>query len=696
MKKMNFQRPNKTPQPETCSHGVKYRAEIDGLRAVAVLAVVFYHASITLGGIRFVPGGFFGVDIFFVISGYLIGFNVLSEVRNGKFSMAGFLERRVRRIVPALYVMLAGTLAASWFLVLNRKMMEVAESVLATVTLWSNIYFWQQGGYAADANSLKPLIHTWSLSVEEQFYLLLPGVTLLCIRWRPRAMMPVLLLGTLGSFALCILVRSQWPSATFYLFPTRSWELLFGFVLACAELGRGSRGNFGGRVGFVAVAAGLLAILFSIAVCDENDSRPGMLTLLPVFGTALVIWFGGNGDRVSRWLSTSPLVAIGLISYSLYLWHQPIFALTRHFSVDALGLGTLIGLIAISFVVGSLSWKFVEQPFRHRRAASRRWVWGLFGGGATLLVFASSVVIVGRGFPDRFPNILATGDPPSEFVVLGSDGRPCHRTKELPGCHFEIGGPGTGWVLIGDSHASVLGNSLLDGLGGRVRSLDVFTSGGCPVIFDVDYMYPVKGDPIGCQLRNEFIRERLRELPPSIVVYAARMGAWLEGTRFDNGEGGVEPGQMDLLVPVTPGQGDRINALIERVTSTIQTIMEMGHTVILVYPVPEVGWHVPETLRKIIPQNQSDVTRFFQEEGLTTSLSRYFERNQKAFAAYDALGEDPRLLRVYPHQLFCSDTTCRCSTHDDKSFFYSDDDHLSSFGARLLVGRILEIGAPGK
>jgi peptidoglycan/LPS O-acetylase OafA/YrhL len=682
-----------TPAPDTTARPAGergpasgYRPEIDGLRAIAVGCVVVYHAGFELFGVRLLPGGFLGVDVFFVISGYLIGSRVLAGLSAGTFSLVSFYEHRARRILPALYAMLAVSLVAGWFLLFSGQMLELGTSALATVTFWSNVFFWQQGGYAAEASTLRPLLHTWSLSVEEQFYLLFPLAILLLHRALRRAILALLILGAVLSLGLAECASGRLPSASFYLLPTRVWELLAGVILAQMQLG-GTFSRAAPATRNVLGMAGLLALLLPAALFDENTKHPGILTAIPVAATALIIWLGAQG-WAARLLSIRPLVVVGLMSYSIYLWHQPLFAFARLVSVNALTQPQLLGLTAMTAIAGALSYRFVERPFRDRSRFGNRSIWVLTLGGLVVLAGASAIIVGQQGFPTRFPAVLNGANPKPTWTMLTQNGEPCHRNDSAAGCHFEFGGNGPHWVLIGDSHAGVLATGLYDRAKTFASSFDAMIWGGCPVIFDVDYLGTPPEDSMGCYAANQERRAQLRALPPSVVVYSARMGAWLEGTRFDNGEGGVEPGYMDLLTPTTPFSGDRTKALQAKVTATIKEILSMGHQVVLVYPVPEVGWNVPQTVRKLVPT--LDANAWIADTGLTTSRERYFERNHLAFEAYDAVGEDPRLVRIYPDQIFCDASTGRCHTHDEASFFYSDDDHLSAPGADQVIAKIMQ------
>src|SRR4051794_21518271 len=361
-----------------------YREDIDWLRAIAVLAVVAFHFEAPA-----VFGGFVGVDIFFVISGYLITGIIQSEVRGGSFSFARFYERRVRRLLPALYAMVALTAIPSFYYLLTSERQEFFRSVAAVVTFTSNFFFFAQTGYFDHAAVEKPLLHTWSLAVEEQFYLALPVLMWLLLRggrdarWR----LPMALVAfSVASFALCIwLMKTDRSATAFFMSPPRAWEFLIGGIVAVknfpvlrhAMLRRSARG----------IALVLLAIpIFSLR---QGAGFPGFNALLPCIGAALFIWSGIGMPSLSR-SRFSPLEIVrffGRISYSLYLWHWPLFTFAR-FSKTSLVLGPFdkLALFTLTVAISYQSWRFVEQPFRRGALVPTRGAFQIAGASTAVLL----------------------------------------------------------------------------------------------------------------------------------------------------------------------------------------------------------------------------------------------------------------------------------------------------------------------
>lgn len=382
----------------TLARSSQYRPDIDGLRAVAVLSVLFFHEKI-----KRVAGGFVGVDIFFVISGYLITSIIAKDIASGKFSFISFYERRLRRIFPALFFVLFGCTVIAAVLFTPEDFIAFAKETIATTCFVSNFYFLSQsatGGYFANLSDLQTLLHTWSLAVEEQFYFLFPALLLLLWRWAKLRAVRWLAVLAVISFALGVWLTHRNPSAAFYLLPSRAWELLLGSLLALNAVPpikiRFVR-EFAGIVGLALIACSDLLI-------TDQMPFPGWIAFAPCFGAWLIIY---AGKESSTWANTilafPPLVFIGVISYSLYLWHWPLIVFAQYVLVGDLGRAAKIAVICASLLMAFLSFEFVESPFRGRDSAfSRRQVFTL-GLAASLVSLALAFTISSTGgLPQRF------------------------------------------------------------------------------------------------------------------------------------------------------------------------------------------------------------------------------------------------------------------------------------------------------
>lgn len=437
---------------------VKYRREIDGLRAVAVIPVIFFHA-----GFKAFEGGFVGVDVFFVISGYLITTIILSDMNNNKFSIVTFYERRARRILPALFFVMLCCLPFAWLWLLPNHLKDFSQSLTAISVFSSNILFWQESGYFGTASELKPLLHTWSLAVEEQYYVLFPLVLMalwkLRIRW---------IFGSLIVVGVISLVASQWgayhyPSATFFLLHTRGWELVIGALIAVYFFYKKehvdfitSRKKTSDFFGFV----GLVLIFYSIFAFDKSTPFPSLYALIPTIGAGLIIIFSTSETKVGRFLGIKPIAGIGLISYSTYLWHQPLFAFARHRSLTEPGALLLLALSASSLLLAYVSWRFVESPFRNKGAYSRKKIFCYGALGSFLFIIIGCVGSHTDGFISRYSGNdlklleISFEENKKEYVPA--------RFNQLLGKEFDKNDFRPKVLIIGDSYAQDLTNAIFE------------------------------------------------------------------------------------------------------------------------------------------------------------------------------------------------------------------------------------------
>jgi peptidoglycan/LPS O-acetylase OafA/YrhL len=348
---------------------IQYRPEIDGLRAVAIVLVMLSHVQLLVSGRDYFQGGFIGVDVFFVISGYLIALILLKGLGNNSFRFASFYERRARRLLPALLAVIAVSFVFAWKYLFPREMTDFAWSALASVAYSSNFYFVSQGGYWAEPNLLRPLLHTWSLAVEEQFYVCVP--ILFFFTWKKigKNLAPLFIFLTVASFLLAVLANGGHSDFAFYMISTRFWELGVGVLLAFAEINFGRK--FPKWMENVFPLIGLSLILISACAFTESTPHPSFPTLLPVFGAAAIIWFSAGQSLISRLLGNRLFVSVGLISYSLYLWHYPIFAFGRMLVENPASIDKLCWML-LTFFLSILSYFLIERPFRDRKRVSTR------------------------------------------------------------------------------------------------------------------------------------------------------------------------------------------------------------------------------------------------------------------------------------------------------------------------------------
>ncbi len=455
-----------------------YRADIDGLRAVAVLSVLAYHA-----GLAKISGGFVGVDVFFVISGYLISSIVFSEIAESRFSVIRFYERRIRRIFPALFVMLGVSSVFAMIYLLPGELINYSRSMLAATLSVSNFYFWRHSGYF-DLPLSQPLLHTWSLAVEEQFYICFPLFLVLVRRFAPRRLATAVVVIFVASLLASAIIVSRHEQTAFYMLYTRAWELLLGTILSLGLLPRMQSAWLRN----LATITGLGMIGYSLLVYTQYTIFPGLNALAPCVGSALIIWAGEAGSSlVGAVLSWRPVVFVGLISYSLYLWHWPLIVLQNmgmlfgvailpslpHATFLTAHRFDMLVLLFLSLTLAVLSWRFVERPFRSGALRlSGRPLFALAGACMLLLVSLSSLTVYAGGFRSRFPKdavqIASSIDSKADFKSMRVG--VCFITTDyhfenydLNVCLRQDSGK-KNYLLLGDSHSAMLWPALASSL----------------------------------------------------------------------------------------------------------------------------------------------------------------------------------------------------------------------------------------
>ncbi len=431
---------------------MNYRREIDGLRAVAVIPVLLFHA-----GFPQFSGGFVGVDIFFVISGFLITTIIGSEIAAQNFTLLKFYERRARRILPALFFVISITIIPAVVILRPGDFKEFSESIVSVIFFVSNVFFWKSNGYFSDAAELKPLLHTWSLAVEEQYYLVFPLVLMLFGKFAKNYIPLLLYLLFVGSLVVAQWAVSHNPDAAFYLLPTRGWELLVGSVVAYHRLNTPITGSNSNPKYQVASFVGVLLILYSVFAFNGKTPFPGFHALVPTAGAALILLYATPQTLAGAVLGSKVMVGVGLLSYSAYLWHQPLFALTRYHSHPTQTVFAL--LIAATFVLAYLSWRFVEAPFRSSKRFSRNQIFALSGIGAALLVGFGVIGSLTNGFSFRY-------DQDSRYLAelqLKSEGAyVARRFDSRLNAEFKPDKSSRQILLIVDSFAQDLANALAE------------------------------------------------------------------------------------------------------------------------------------------------------------------------------------------------------------------------------------------
>lgn len=620
----------------------RYRADIDGLRAVAVLAVVAYHVLD-----RVAVGGFLGVDVFFVISGYLITQIIDREVAAHHYTVWKFYERRIRRILPALVVLIAVVLAVGVAVFLPFDLLNLTHSIFATFAFVSNVYFWRDSGYFSPDAITKPLLHTWSLGIEEQFYIVAPILLWLILRAdRRRTMIGVLIVLSLSSYgAAAAWLAVQKSAPAFFLLPMRAWELGVGATLAIARFRsprrRASRELFAGFGALLVLAGCFLQRAYLISPVPDAT--------FVVTGTALLLWTGNEANRVAQMLSTRPMVGIGLISYSLYLWHWPIYVFACYLLIEQPNWIERIGLVALSIGAAYLSWRYIERPFRGRSMPIGRVLcWTI--GGMIVVTAAALAVIEGRGLPQRVPKAAAAYNR-----VVGTGYR-CGVSDYLPfgglyACAMNLPGRDPSIaevVLLGNSHAEAYVPAVEPALQKRGLPGILVTAAGC---LPIEH-FNASPACVGLSHRNLHDVERLQHV--KIVIIAVGWHVLREPMYDEQGR--------DIGVQPWP----RFEVAFDE---TIRRFRARGWQVIVTGPIPYPAYQVASVVSREIAIYGHPMSPVAQSRSAFDSRFGIIER----WLRTSPYGSQPLLLS----NVFCDQRLCRYSVGGQPAF--ADGNHLSRF-----------------
>lgn len=645
---------------------IKYRPEIDGLRALAVLPVIFYHA-----GAEWLPGGFVGVDIFFVISGYLISSIILKEIKSDKFSFLQFYERRIRRIIPALLAMLLIVVLAFQFISLPDQAVESAESSVAALFSVSNFYFWRQSGYFAPASELMPFIHTWSLAVEEQFYFIFPIVMLVILRFR-LSIKIILILVTLVTFSLSFWLSVNKPSVAYYLLPSRAWELAIGVLVAIKVIPE-IKSDF---IRKIISSLALIIILLSFFYIRSDMSFPGWVAIFPCLGAAMIIYAGGDSWIAKNILSSRPMVFIGLLSYSLYLWHWPILAALRVITAN-LQLDFLLAVFAIiaTFFISLLSWRYVEVPFRNKSSMSSKKMLFILGGGGLVVIIIAISSTVTNGFYFRL------NDAAQNAFAAAKDIDPlrklCGEISEHEHCRFGSTSMPITYAIVGDSHAAAIRPAVESSemMGNTAGTLYWF--GACPMLDGAR----LKNHPESskCEsFKNQVWTEIELNKNINTVILAGRWPFSMTGRTPEDG-GSF---QFWLVDDESRHQSseETIRVFERSLNRTLRRLSARGLKVIIIGSVPEPGFDVPHTVA-LARQNNLKPPRGIRRNTVEERAGIADSRIAELVAGKN----DVRFISIWKY--FCDEQWCDIERNGVP--LYYDDDHISYSGAITVAGPAL-------
>jgi peptidoglycan/LPS O-acetylase OafA/YrhL len=619
-----------------------FRADIQGLRAIAVLSVVLYHADAGL-----LPGGFVGVDIFFVISGFLITGILLRELERGEMSIAGFYHRRVKRLFPALFVMLAAVLIAGAVVLAPSDFAELGRTAISTVFFVSNFDFYSLSGYFDGAAADKPLLHTWSLAVEEQFYIVFPLLLALLWRHARRHLALIMAAACVAGLAVSVWGALEHRTAAFYLTPFRAFELAMGAL--AAMLAPSLRLPQIARDALSLIGLGLIAASF--VLFSANTPFPGMAAFVPCLGAALIIAAGVAGTSLGgRALSLPVLTFFGAISYSLYLWHWPALVFARHYSVEppALWLNAILILFAIA--AATASYAFVEQPILRRRT-SRPWVFGLGAAGMASIAAVAGAILLSGGAPSRFSPQAQQMFASAEDYNHRRDechGDEDHRIAYEANCVLGAAGAEPSAAVWGDSAGAELVVALGEAMARRGQAVMSITYSACPP--GPDYHLPER--PY-CATHNRLTLQRLTHDARIRTVVIA-----LNFARYPN---------------------EQQPQVYAAVTRSVEALRAAGKTVVLAYPFPNPWFESPRVLG----------LRLVRGEPLDTvgvPFAQYMADQGAAVAFLDALAARTGAVPFRMTDALCDGAFCHAYL-PGSGVLYFNGNHISVAGARLAMTR---------
>ena len=646
---------------------MEYRKEIDGLRAVAVLPVILSHA-----GISWFSGGYIGVDVFFVISGYLITSIILEEKKKNIFSIINFYERRARRILPALNVVLIFSTIAAYIYMPASSLKEYSQSLVSVTTFSSNIFFYMTSGYFSQASIEKPLLHTWSLAVEEQYYLFFPIMIVLIGLIGERWLVPsVLLMATISLLFAQLLLSKDAVDANYYLIFSRAWELFFGSIIAFISLR--SLHAVRWKMELLSIL-GISMIAYSVVFFDNRTPFPGLYTLVPVLGACLIIVFADSKSYVGRFLSRKILVFVGVISYSLYLWHQPLFAFLRLKSIGEPSSYLFVAAILSTFILAFLTWKYVERPFRDKVKFTRALI---FRSSAASIAIFFSVGLAGhffKGFESRF-SVPSYADS----ITVSPKRKECHTHGEdylRPSDACKYFGENITWASFGDSHTIEPAYALANRLKSKNEGVVHLSFSGCSPSF----LFEVK--LLGC---TKWIKESINYLENAKTVKSIFLGfrysSFLYGGDHDFYPSlpNINPEFQfaNLTGPLNAEEARELYWI--SLEAIVSRLVEAGKHVYILYPIPE----LPVNIHKAITPFSILGNTPMLDLDRAISAQYYLRRNEFIIRKLDSLSYSDHLHAIKPFEIICDGSFCPAVKGGNALYF--DDDHLSVAGAMLLT-----------
>ncbi|WP_043526494.1 acyltransferase family protein [Litchfieldella xinjiangensis] len=653
---------------------MEYRREIDGLRAVAVLPVILFHAGFT-----WFAGGYVGVDVFFVISGYLITTILINELESGTFSIAKFYERRARRILPALFFVMVCCIPFAWHWMLPYQFLDFTDSLIAVSLFSSNILFWRKSNYFAPAAEESPLLHTWSLAVEEQFYIFFPLLLLVLWGIGRRPLFHIILALSCVSLLLAEYGWRNHATATFYLLPTRAWELGAGALCAFLLHRKTPRGNQ------TLAAIGLGCLLFSIFGYDDQVPFPSVYTLLPVVGTSLIILFASKGTFTARLLSTQALVGIGVISFSAYLWHQPLFAFARIRTLWDPSWVTMASLSCLSIMLAYLSWKYIEQPFRTCSFAFMKSRAKIFATSAiaSSAFFASGLyghITNGADHRINLPSAIVKDLFVKEFNKECFDFSMKHIRRH--GFFCTLGNPQSepDLAIVGDSHALSFLGPFHDAFSKTNNALIFSGISGCPSLLNT-YVLRNDNKRETCNSRNH---EGFQQIVDKGITKVVLISRW---TYYSTGDITNQFRHIGLEYDIKKDRNASFNVFASQLEETLRFFQEKGIEVYVFHQPPFQELDARNVYNWLALFGKEEADNIMINASLQQSVhDRRYQRLKETIDDKASLFEGVTTIDF--SEALCPEGLCLIGNQELS--YYLDKDHLSNTGAALVLAPHLE------
>ena len=633
----------------------KYRGEIDGLRGIAILGVVIYHAELLFNNNHLFPGGFLGVDIFLVISGFLITRIINDEyTREGKFSFKKFYQRRFRRLIPALTVVVIISTIFAFFTLYPSQFLFFLKSAFSSIFFFSNIFFHYTGeSYGQSVLTNIPLLHTWSLSLEEQFYLFFPIILFIIYKLREDKVNFFLVLFFLISLSFAITINPNNSSFNFYMLPSRGWEFILGALLAVNEKKNLFKKDFllPSFISFV----GLMLIFYSFIALENTNEHPGISTLLPTFGTALIIISSNSKNYINFLLSNIIIKKLGLISYSLYLWHHPIFSFSKILGLNNDDITIKIFLITLSIVIAYISFKFVEQNFRNRKFKFKKlFLLSFTTLSSFFLIILFSITIQKNFFPKITKDLYE-----KTWFKTKQYFKPCFQRKKYF-CEFISNENNEKIFLVGSSVVASFQQELKVSLFNDGLNLIPMTNPGCDLI-------RVTENGFGDKICNDIIYTNRKDR-----ILKEKSGTIIIHLNYKN---------------------DYSKKDVKNFLNDINYFLKNGFKIIIVYPIPQFEESVSKKIDDLFRSSNENLESYLYDyrNYLSVDYSKFKKESEKIFKIFQNISHK-NLYSIYPHDIFCNSLIKnKCIGHDNDDIFYIDGAHLSSSGSMLINKEIMKI-----